>query len=228
MLSKQALMALRALSRPAFVFFSACSSGDPAPAEQERWQPNPLCERIESVPYCTPRGFEQCSANAVADASIAVDDPTVVASAPYDNADCPGRFVVDLETEDFVPTRPEPRADYELPVWVASLWEYEQIDTAERCRDVVIDVAIERELTSGVWQVWDEFRVLGDWTERLGACEVVHCGGGRYPDGTLANTKAAPQTWVDIEDTRRVRFALALHDSACTQYDLRFFTSETL
>ena len=196
----------------------ACSSAEPSPPEQANR--NPLCAELRSRSSCVPEGFEQCSPDASPDATIAIGDPMSRAVPAYDNPDCPGRFLYEVDTEGFVASE-----NAFWPVWLTTVWDITKIATPEVCAQVVIDTAVQRERSPGVWEEWDAFRVIGEWTS-LEACETVICGGGKLPDGTLNDTTGAPHTWVDIEGVSRVRVVISAHDQACNQHEIMFAARE--
>lgn len=183
-------MWLRWLSATVALATSACSrGGEPAAESSERQAPHPLCERIPSVPRCAPPASEQCSDDAAADLNLAVDAGLEIARQPYDNAQCSGRFVYEVDTEGSASSLAEHHPERGLPLWLLSVWDITQIETPEACSEVGLDVAIRRELASSGWQDWAQFRVLGDWRHDVGACETVMCG--QYPDGSVNDTKGA-------------------------------------
>jgi hypothetical protein len=204
---------------------SACGTDEPtSPAEP---MSNPLCERAAEQPQCVPEDFGECSDMATPNFSTQLAEPAFFrAEPPYDNPDCTGRYLYEVATEGFVPSAPEPIQPWQLPVWLLTVWDITEIDTPEKCAKIAVDVAIQRELSAGTWQAWDDFRVVGDWTY-LEACETVFCGGGRLPDGTLNDRTGAPWTWVDIEATRRVRVVVSAHDEACVQQRVLLAVHET-
>ena len=214
---------------------SACGEpDDPGPAESSASN-RALCERLTDAPACVNEEPSACFDAALPNETVTLlndDDPSspflgrqsFSAEPPYGSEECSGRYVYDVLTEGFVPTHSDPTQVAYIPLWVRNLWDLTDIDTAEECAEVVAEVAIRRELTSGVWEDWDAYRVIGSF--KIG-CETVVCGGGKWPEGRFNDVTGAPFTWVDIENVRRVRVVVSVHDGACRQRSISMGVAET-
>lgn len=181
-----------------------------------------MCTRLDGRPVCAPEGFSECSDTVAPDLTTSETKESFRANPPYGGSECQGRFLYEVPVTEGVDAG-FGRAGRDL--FLLSVWDITRIDTRQECENVVIDVAVRRELASGAWEQWDVFKVVGAWGS---ACETVSCGGGKGPEGKPNEVVGAPQTWVDTGDTQRVRVAVSAYDRSCTQQPLVLGASDTL